>query len=54
MGDILLQIIWVAAHHELRRRSVRDRKNLYDQRYWRHVHDITTVLGNPPAPGGSS
>lgn len=36
---IALQLVWVAAHHGLRR-------------HWRAVHDITDALGGPPAPGG--
>lgn len=69
MGDVLLQIVWVAAHHGLRQQSIEFQREtpalreqltasrMRDRRYdlavrWRMVHDITTALGNPPAPGG--
>jgi hypothetical protein len=47
MSDVLLQIIWVAAHVGLREWS-RERRPTAAQ--WSHVHDITIELGCPPAP----
>lgn len=64
MSDVLLQVLWVSAHHGLRERSA-----CYDRRLrrgsalweagraelnalWPLVNEITAALGNPPAPGG--
>lgn len=45
---VLLQLVFVAAYHGLRRdkatRADRDER-------WRDVYDIAAVLGHPPAPG---
>jgi hypothetical protein len=54
----LLQLLWVAAHHGLRRRSAaRDPHDAapyplaaWYARLWGHVHDVTKNLGHPPAP----
>lgn len=53
MGDVLLQILWVAAHHGLRWHGARNSIPAEVRRAcWRDVHDLTAALGNPPAPGG--
>lgn len=44
MTSILLQLLWVAAHHGLRQQ----RRVAH---LWAHVHDVTAELGHPPAPG---
>ncbi len=44
MGSVMLQVIWVAAYHGLRRPG--SRPDL-----WSMVYDISDVLGYPPAPG---
>ncbi len=58
MTNVVLQLLWVAAHHGLRQRcSARDPQDTascpratWDARMWNHVHDITKELGHPPAP----
>ncbi len=53
MSDIMLQLVWVAAHHGLRAdgaKPVALRRFGYSN-MWPLVHDITAVLGFPPAPG---
>lgn len=64
MGDLLLQLVWVAAHHGLRRANGHITRALRSgdaapfpwhtirTRQWGAVHDVTAALGNPPAPGG--
>lgn len=57
MGDVLLQILWVAAHHGLRKLGASQRQRSMDDierhvRCWHDLHNVTTALGNPPAPGG--
>lgn len=57
MGEVLLQLLWVAAHHGLRKLGALQRQRSmtdieHHVRCWRDVHDITAALGNPPAPGG--
>lgn len=63
MGDVLLQLVWVAAHHGLRGRTemvlgsshggdVCQPRRAILERQWSLTHDVTTALGNPPAPGG--
>jgi hypothetical protein len=63
MTDLALQFLWVAAHHGLRRRTemvlgsgVGDLGNqprrAILERQWSLVHDVTSALGNPPAPRG--
>jgi hypothetical protein len=57
VNNILLQIIWVAAHHGLRLES-RQRiaaggsRNANASIRWGWVCKLTAVLGHPPAPGG--
>lgn len=63
MTDIVLQFVWVAAHHGLRHRTeivmasshgddaFQPRKAILECQ-WGLVYDVTSALGNPPAPGG--
>jgi hypothetical protein len=45
---MILQLIWVAAHHGLRRQRLDARRAA---ELWGYVHDLTAALGHPPAPG---
>ena len=59
MSPLLAQLLWVAAHHGLRQRSIaRDPLDAapyplaaWVSALWGHVHDLTAALGHPPAPG---
>jgi len=66
MSDIVLQLVWVAAHHGLRKGGAylwSHRRECNETRcatceelvrhlaLWNRVYDITTALGFPPAPG---
>lgn len=57
MAEVLLGLIWVAAHHGLRKLGASQRRRNMEEierhvKCWHDVHRITTALGNPPAPGG--
>lgn len=53
MTDLALQLLWVAAHHGLRRHGAANTMSVADRcECWRAVHQITSALGNPPAPRG--
>jgi hypothetical protein len=47
LEDIGVAFVWVAAIVGMRRagRTRADRDQL-----WRHIHDLTSALGNPPLP----
>lgn len=52
MTQVIMQLLWVAAHHGLRRHAVRKTMPMARQReLWKLVHDITNSLDNPGAPG---
>lgn len=58
LETIGIMLIWVAAHHRLRRISVqRDPHDAapyplaaWCSRMWGHVNDVTAALGHPVAP----
>lgn len=62
MSEVVLQIVWVAAHHGLRTAwvmleeifpgGIPPELQLEQVARWHEVHRITSALGNPPAPGG--
>lgn len=52
VDDLVLQLVWVAAHHGLRRWEQRGMLRPQINSCWEYVHEVTVALGNPPAPGG--
>lgn len=48
MIHAILQVVWVAAHHGLRKTS---RPREEKVALWQLVHELTNQLGNPGAPG---
>lgn len=63
MDEVLLGLLWVAAYHGLRAKWPQIARDISDleayqprvaiyNHQWTLVHDLTSALGNPPAPGG--
>ncbi len=47
--DCIVMAVWVAAHHGLRRLGY---PQVGTRHLWPLVFEMTSALGNPPAPGG--
>lgn len=50
---MILALLWVAAHHGLRRLgAAKALDKATSAQLWGWVHDVTAALGFPVAPGG--